>query len=107
MKALKIFLSRHMFEHKPAHQSVQVLQTFVALAPVHVYKPLIVANHGSFYTLQNLGLFQKGDSRHDMTLLSFQRQDKDEDMSNSSVLNSTSKTSFYTSMEFSTLVVMR
>jgi hypothetical protein len=57
MKALEIFLSHHMFKLKTAHQSVQGLWHFLALAPVHAYDPLIVASHGPFHIPQHLHFF--------------------------------------------------
>jgi hypothetical protein len=106
-ETLKAFLSHHMFKLKTAHQSVQGLWHFLALAPVHAYKPLIAASHGPFHIPQHLHFFQKGNPRYEMTLLSLQEQNTKGKMSVSSALNHTSKISFYTSMEFSTLVVMR
>jgi hypothetical protein len=95
IKALKVFLSRHMFKLKTTHQPVQGLWNFLALALVHAYKPLIVVSHGPFHIPQHLHFFQKGNPRYEMTLLSFRKQNAQDDMSVPSVLNFTSKTSVY------------
>jgi hypothetical protein len=57
IKALKVFLPRHMFELKAAHLSVQILPWPLTLALAHLFKPLIVASHSAFHIPQHLHFF--------------------------------------------------